>query len=111
MNLNDILIQAVLMGHITTVRLMLKAGANVHADNDYALRRAVYNGHTDMVQLLLEHGADVHANDDQALRLAAENGHVDMMLLLLEYAAKLTWVTDLIQHKLQESQNGLSTTR
>jgi hypothetical protein len=35
-----------------TVRLLLDAGANVHAQNDHALRRGAYWGYAEMVQLL-----------------------------------------------------------
>ena len=63
MDLNITLIQAASMGHIMTVRLMLKAGADVHAYNDWALQWATKNRHTDVVQLLQQH-MDVKASQE-----------------------------------------------
>jgi len=67
------------------VALLLKAGADVHAYNDEALREASSNGHLEVVALLLKNGANVHARDDLALRYASENGHSDVVALLNEY--------------------------
>ena len=47
---------------------LLVVGANVHADDDTALRAASQNGGADVVEVLLKAGADVHAKDDAMLR-------------------------------------------
>lgn len=47
---------------------MLKDGAAVNFQGDYALCCGVLNNHTEIVQLLLEHSADVHANNKELLR-------------------------------------------
>ena len=41
---------------------------------------------TEQVRWALERGADVHADDDWALRMASENGHTDTVELLKRYA-------------------------
>ena len=49
---------------VETVKLLLKAGANVDAadeDGDTALTLAACNGHVEMVKLLLKAGANVDA--------------------------------------------------
>ena len=46
-------------GHLELAKLLLQHGADVHADNDYALRRAVQNRDVELVILVLWHGADV----------------------------------------------------
>ncbi len=74
-------------GYEKVVELLLKAGADVHADNDYALRWASENGHEKVVKLLLKAGADVHADDDYALRLASIYGHKKVVELLLKAGA------------------------
>ena len=52
------------------MKLLLEKGANVHADDDLALRWASEFGHHAVVKLLLEKGANVH----KAVKLLLENG-------------------------------------
>ena len=72
---NELLISAAAKGNGFEVQEALALGADIHANNDMALRWTAYNGHTGTVALLLDRGADIHANDDGALRLAVERGH------------------------------------
>jgi hypothetical protein len=72
-------------GTKTGIRKLIKAGADVHANNDEALRGASYNGLVESVKVLLENGADVHANNDRALHLASCYGHVGVVELLKQY--------------------------
>ena len=74
-------------GHVEVVKLLLAAGADVHADNDHVLRWASDNGRVEVVKLLLAVGADVHAEDDFALRRASRYGHVEVVKLLLAAGA------------------------
>lgn len=76
-------------GHTEIVRLLLEAGADVHAQNKFALKWTAYKGHTEVVRLLLEAGADVHAGDNFALKWAARNGHTEVVELLLAAGADL----------------------
>jgi len=76
-------------GHIKLVKLLLDAGANVHAGDDYALRWASQNGHTEVVKLLLGKGANVHVGDDYALRWASQNGRTEVVKLLLDAGANV----------------------
>ena len=69
-------------GHLPVVQELLKAGADIHAEQDWALRLAAANGHHAVVRELLEAGADVHAEQDEALRWAAANGHHAVVKLL-----------------------------
>ena len=70
-------------------RLALEAGANVHADDDAALRWSSENGRAEVVRLLLQAGANVHTLDDAALRSASENGHAEVVRLLLKAGANV----------------------
>ena len=76
-------------GYDEIIKSALKAGADVRANYDYALRRAAENGHTETVKVLLDRGAKIHADDDRALRLAAENGHIEIVKLLLDRGARI----------------------
>ena len=59
---------AVFEGHTAAAKLLIDAGADVHAKDEDAwtpLHSAVYNGHTAAAKLLVDAGADVHAKDEE----------------------------------------------
>jgi len=86
------LMDASFHGHTEVVKVLLEAGVNAHARDDYALRYASYHGHTEVVKLLLEAGADVHTWDDYALRSASYHGRAELVRVLLEAGADVhTW--------------------
>ena len=74
-------------GRAEIVRLLLDAGADVHAFVDGALRAASEEGYAEVVRMLLEAGADVHARSDEAMRLASMNGHIEVVQLLRDVGA------------------------
>jgi len=74
-------------GRVEVVRLLLAAGADVHAQDDEALREASMEGHAEVVQVLLAAGANVHANNDRALRMASKYGHAEVVQMLLAAGA------------------------
>ena len=87
---NNILLQrSAENGHVEVVSALLEAGADIHANNDDALRWSAENGHVEVVSALLEAGADIHANNDAALRRSASNGHVEVVSALLEAGADI----------------------
>ena len=88
LNPRELLAKSTEIGFLPGVKLALERGADVHADNDGALRWASKNGHKDVVELLLKNGADIHAYDDRALQLASRNGHKDVVELLTKYIKK-----------------------
>ena len=51
--------QAATYGHMETVELLLDRGANIRAEDDYAIRWAARNGVRETVKLL-DRGADIH---------------------------------------------------
>jgi hypothetical protein len=75
-------------GREKIVELLLNRGADIHAENDWALHTASRNGHTEVVRLLLDRGADIHANNDWALRWASRYGHTETVKLLLDRGAE-----------------------
>ena len=86
-DLNDLLIEESSLGNINHIKLLLEKGADIHAENDGALRWAAAYGHRDVVELLLEKGANIRAENDSALRRAAVNGYRDVVELLLKRGA------------------------
>ena len=71
------------------IGILLDHGANIHYEDDEALRYAAENGHKDIVELLLNRGANIHAGDYYALRYAAIYGHIDTVELLLNHGSKI----------------------
>ncbi len=56
-------------GSLQGVKRIIKSGANIHAQNDHAIRWASVNGYLEVVKYLVEHGANIHAQTDEALRM------------------------------------------
>ena len=83
---NKILCQICHLGYFDVVKYLVeKCGADVRADNDYAVRRACKFGHVQVVKYLIEkYRASARAEDDLAIRLASENGHLDVVKYLVE---------------------------
>ena len=76
-------------GHLSIVEVLVKAGANVHAKDDEALRLASFYGHLSIVKVLVKAGADVHADNDYALRRASRNGHLSVVEFLVKAGANV----------------------
>jgi ankyrin repeat protein len=93
--LDSRLIDAALDGHTEVVKAHLAAGANVHAEDDKALRWAAVDGHTETVRTLLAAGADVHARNDGALSLGALYGCAETVKILLATGADLHATDDI----------------
>lgn len=74
-------------GHLSVVRAVVAAGADIHANRDYALRWAAQCGHLPVVEFLVGRGADVHADHDYALRWASVCGHLPVVEFLVARGA------------------------
>jgi ankyrin repeat protein len=92
--LDELLVRESLRGNTKTVKALLKAGADVHAEGDLALRVASQRGHTETVKALIDEGADVHAMNDAALRWASRYGQTETVKLLLESGADVHAMND-----------------
>ena len=51
----------------------MEHGADIHENDEQALRISSENGHLELVKYLVEKGADIHAIDDYAYRMAVSN--------------------------------------
>ena len=88
-SLDDALLESVKAGDVGRVRDSLSAGADIHAQEDRALRWAAERGYLEMVRLLLDSGADLHADRNRALRKSVANDRLDATMLLVDHGADL----------------------
>jgi ankyrin repeat protein len=70
--------------HLDTLHYLVEHGANIHADNEFALCVSAMGGKLDAVKYLVECGADIHVNHDMALRFSIQNSHKDVMEYLIK---------------------------
>ncbi|XP_033346613.1 protein fem-1 homolog B [Bombus vosnesenskii] len=80
-------------GHLTVVKILVKAGANVnHPTKSLStpLRAACFDGRLDIVKYLIEHNADINIFNqfnNTCLMIAAHKGHLDIVTFLLQKGA------------------------
>jgi ankyrin repeat protein len=86
---------AVIHGHLTTAKVLLKGGADANARDDVnipLLHQAVIRGKGEMVELLLAHKAEINYKDPEgetALAEAEEQGNKEIMDLLRKHGGKI----------------------
>ena len=69
------------------------ANISTHNLYDYPLILAAKYGHLDVVKFFLDRGADIHAEDDKALKFAARRDHVDVVKYLEDYTSPINQMT------------------
>ncbi|RKK16121.1 hypothetical protein BFJ66_g10822 [Fusarium oxysporum f. sp. cepae] len=82
-------------GHLETVALLIREGADVNAEGEVhnVLSLAVEAGHTDIIALLIKEGADVNAQHGRyrnALEIASASGRLDIVELLIKQGANIS---------------------
>jgi ankyrin repeat protein len=81
------LIDAVWLSDKEVVRILLRSGADIHANNDRALLDAVLSRDLAIVRTLLDAGADPNADNGYTLSLAVDDNQIELVRILLEYGA------------------------
>jgi ankyrin repeat protein len=76
-------------GYLSIVQFLVEKGANIHANSDYPVRRACENGYLDVVIYLVSKGSDIHADNDYAIKEASSCGQLDVVKYLLEISPRL----------------------
>ena len=87
--INQRFIEAAKSNKIDELKNLLDRGANIHANDDVALREAAWKGRHEIVKFLVTQGANIHADNDAALRWAAPNGHLEIAKFLLAKGANI----------------------
>ena len=85
---------ASLYGHIEVVKYLVSIGADIHANNNYAIRLASKHGHLEVVKYLVSIGADIHADNDYAIRYASEKGYLEVVKYLVSIGADIHALND-----------------
>lgn len=76
-------------GYYFITELLIKNDADIHIFNDEPLTNSCNYKHYDIVKLLLDNGADLHINNDEPLRNSAFNGDHILFDILIEYGADI----------------------
>ena len=86
LNPNDLLMKSINNNYLNGVKLALEKGADLSANDNYAIKYASLDGYTEIVKLLLQdERVDPSAdNRNDAIRYASMNGHTEIVKLLLQ---------------------------
>lgn len=84
------LVSACIIGSFDMVQLFISLGADLHHEDDEAIRNAAEYGRLEIVKYLVNHGADVRAQNDYVLATSIINNHYHI----------LRYVTDLLGSQL-----------
>ena len=76
-------------GYLEVVKYLVSQGADIRADDDFAVRWASENGYLEVVKYLVSQGADIRAVYDFAVRLACENGYLEVVKYLVSQGADI----------------------
>jgi len=80
---------AVANGDIEFLEILINAGFDIK-NNERVLCVACANNRVEIVRLLLKKGAKVNANDNYPLRCVCEKGYLELLELLVEYGVDIT---------------------
>lgn len=75
-------------GILPMCKLLLEHGANLHAEDDWAVRWSATNNQIAVVRFLIESGANWRACNDWVWRFAHANKHEELIAVLKECATK-----------------------
>ena len=83
--LNKQLIHAATNGNLKIIKYLVEQGADIHADNDYALRLASSYGKLEIIKYLVEKGSNIYMNNNSALRRASQSNQLEIIQYFLFY--------------------------
>lgn len=74
---------------LQAVTSSLDRGADIHYQDDYALRISSEYGNYEIVKLLVEKRADIHVNDNYPLRTSCYRGYLEIVKLFVYKGANV----------------------
>lgn len=83
-SLNFLLVRAAEMKELSLVNYALEKGANIHFNNDQALRLGSSVGDLNIVKYLIEKGANPHIDNDFPFFIALYSGYLYILKILIE---------------------------
>jgi ankyrin repeat protein len=86
---NEKLLEASMQSDLLTIESLVSKGADIHYQDDMALRNACDAGNLEIVKYFVEQGANIHAANDDALCGACGYGHLDIVVFLIEKGANI----------------------
>ena len=84
-DIDGFFINAVRKKDLKDIILALDSGADIHCENDRALKISCTEGFLDIVKYLIEHGVDI--NSENGLICASYYGHFHIVKYLVEQGA------------------------
>ena len=64
---------------VSTFKMLIERGANIHANNCYPLKWSAYNGYLNIVKYLLANGANINVIDSYAMQWSTRKGHYEVV--------------------------------
>lgn len=87
---HDALRRASYAGQLNSVKYLIESKmADIHFDEDIALRSAAGNNQFDVVRYLIEAGADIHVKNERPLQTASALGNMEIVKYLIEVGADI----------------------
>jgi len=112
--INDALLIASKNGHLDIVKYLIKNGADIHTEDDFALILAKEFGYLNVVEYLIENGANVNANNNQAfnfryLKVVKNNANIndnEILQDIIDIDADIYINNDTFEYQLDVVENG-----
>ena len=67
------------LSDVSTFKMLIESGADLHANNCYSLKWSAYNGYLDIVKYLISNGANANVIDGYAMQWSTRKGHYEVV--------------------------------
>src|SRR6185436_12998676 len=86
-------------GNLVGLKYLVDLGADIHTNNEQALRCSAANGHLELVKYLVNLGADIHADNDRSIYYSASNGHLEVVKYFVDQGADIQTKNEFALHQ------------